>query len=134
TVAYIAGKWLKGANKWACKPWTDNKPMTGAKKWLYCTTTDSSSYDVGVDIEYDDDTHVTRVAAKCDLGPGTRFCTTLIANTAGEVLAGQSKGLRDQGVKWGTGHADSDTTTVIGGVQFKVELEPHGITALGAAP
>lgn len=133
TVGLVADKWLKKINKWTCEPWTQNEPLSGAKSWLACTAPGSLKYDVGVDIEYDDKTHVRLVSADCHLGPGTQYCTALFANLAWAVLNSQPA-LKKKGQDWGAKNADADATTAIGGVQFTTQLEPHGITALPSAP
>ncbi|RJL23234.1 hypothetical protein [Bailinhaonella thermotolerans] len=132
TVSHLADRWLKGANGWGCRPWTDTKAISGARSRLYCTARDGSKYDVGVDIEYDDQTHVRRVSAECHLGPGTRYCTTLFQAMAVEIFTTRP-GLRRQAAEWGRANADTDASTTLGGIRLTAELEPHRLTATPAA-
>ncbi|WP_214416803.1 hypothetical protein [Sphaerisporangium fuscum] len=134
TVDFISEEWLKKVNHWTCAPWTENKPHTGAKSWLNCTPKGDLRYEIDVNIEYDDDTHVRMVSADCyHLGPGTRTCTSLFANLGWEVLHTQPA-LRKKAQDWGAKHADSDAQLTIGGITLVNRLDPHDIEAVPATP
>jgi hypothetical protein len=122
TVSLIATKWLERDNKWTCEE--NNKPQFGAVHQLDCTAPGNQKYDVNVDIDYDDETHVRAVSASCSYRPGAEACRSLFANVANIVLYSQAD-LRKQGEDWASKNVDTDNDTVIGGVRLDAKLEPH---------
>jgi len=135
TVSAIAQTWLKEGNSWTCEPDDSHAgPTSGAKQRLECTAPGDLKYDVGVDIEYDDETHLRAVDADCSpiLRPGNTYCRSLFANLGDALLAASQPDLRKQAQDWAGQNADSDNSTVIGGVRLSVKLTPHFIHATPA--
>jgi hypothetical protein len=133
TVSSISDDWLVKLNKWTCAP-TDvsTPPQSGAKERMDCTASGDAKYDLEVDIEYDDGTHVRMVRARCEYGPGSKGCRSLFANLADAVLASQA-GERRKAQDWGAKNTDADSSTVIGGVQLLASLDPHSLSCTPAA-
>jgi hypothetical protein len=130
TVSMISQEWLVKANKWTCGP-SENKPPAGAKKQMECTAPGDQKNDVYVDIAYDAEDKVRLATAWCHYKPGANACKTLFGAFADAVLIPQQE-LRQQGYDWASENADSDESTVIGGIRFEASLSPHTIDAMPA--
>jgi len=128
-VAIVVEDWMKKANSYTCAPpEPPGRTLSEAKQRLECEAPGDLKYDLSVDIEFDDETHVRYVRADCDFKPGAKACSSLFATMA-DALLSENAELRKQAFDWAEKNADTDNVTAIGGIRFSVSLEPHSITA-----
>jgi hypothetical protein len=131
TMAYAAERWLKDGNRYTCTAEDFDRPADDAPHRMRCQPPGDLGFDLNVLLEYDDDTHVRKVTANCELPPGAAACKTLFASTAYALFHTDPR-LREQGRGWAAKNVDTDNATTIGGVRLQVSLEPHSIVGLPA--
>jgi hypothetical protein len=130
TVAAISRRWQ--ANSFTCGPATWYKPQSGeAKHMLQCDAPGGLDFDVYVQVNYDDEGHVSGVQAYCRLGPGKPYCKSMFVDFGNEVFRSQPS-LQKQAADWCRQNVDSDSSTVIGGVRLVTSLQPASISAVAA--
>jgi hypothetical protein len=98
---------------------------------MECTAPGDQKNDVYVNIAYDAEDKVRLATAWCHYKPGANACKTLFGAFADAVLIPQQE-LRQQGYDWASKNADSDESTVIGGIRFEASLSPHTMDAMPA--
>ena len=128
-VGVVVEDWMKKANSYTCAPPDPpGRTLSEAKQRLECLAPGDLKWDLTVDIEFDDETHVRYVRADCEFKPGAKACSSLFATMADALLSGNAE-LRKQAFDWAEKNADTDNSTTIGGIRFSVKLEPHSIVA-----
>jgi hypothetical protein len=133
TLDWVVEDWMKRANSWTCTE--QNRGPDGllaAERSTRCTPADNRG-EMYVTVGYDAADKVVSVQGTCSLGLKTKACTSLSAALVGRVLSPQGQQVRDQAFKWAEQNADSERTTIIGGVRLSASLDPHGMTATPAA-
>ncbi|MBB4958836.1 hypothetical protein [Micromonospora polyrhachis] len=128
-VATVVEDWMKKANSYNCSPPDEpSRTISEASQRLECMAPGDLKWDLTVDIEFDDETHVRYVRADCEFKPGSKACTSLFATMADALLRDNAE-LRKQAYEWAEKNAETDNVTAIGGIRFKVSLEPRSIVA-----
>jgi hypothetical protein len=132
TLTGLSKRWLQQANSFTCEPNPSHRAEPGrAKHELSCSAPGSMDLDVYVNIDYDDETHVSGVQAYCRLGPGKPYCKSLFGVFGFEALRGQPD-VQKQAQDWASKNVDTDSSTVIGGVRLATSLDPPSISAVPA--
>lgn len=132
TLAAISQRWLRQGHSFTCEPNPSHRAESGGPKHqLSCSAPGDLDLDVYVDIDYDDETHVSGVQAYCRLGTGKPYCKGMFADFGRQLLSGQPD-LQKQAQDWAGQNVDSDSSTVIGGVRLATSLDPPSISAVPA--
>ncbi|MEU8172674.1 hypothetical protein AB0C14_07345 [Microbispora hainanensis] len=129
TVDMVAGNWLQAANAWRCARSTAADPVTGATMNTICRPGDASR--MSVSIWHDGPDKVFSVKARCDLGVGSKACTSLFAMMA-DTLLSPDRTLRAQAESWAKKNAAKAAVTSVGGVRLETALRPHTMEAVRA--
>ncbi|GAB3159202.1 hypothetical protein [Microbispora hainanensis] len=129
TVNMVAGNWLQAANAWRCARSTATDPVTGATMNTICRPGDASR--MSVSIWHDGPDKVLSVKARCDLGVGSKACTSLFAMMA-DTLLSPDPTLRAQAESWAKKNAVKAAVTSVGGVRLETAVRPHTMEAVRA--
>ncbi|MEU8061273.1 hypothetical protein [Microbispora bryophytorum] len=131
TLNMVAVNWLQAANSWRCTRSAASDPLTGAKMGMICRPGDATRLHMSVYIWYDGPDKVVSVKARCDLGVGSKPCTSLFSMMA-DTLLSPDRTLRGQAEVWAGKNADKAAVTAIGGVRLETSARPHTMEAVPA--
>ena len=131
TFNMVAVDWLQGADAWTCARSTAADPVTGARMNTICRPGDTSRLHMSVSIWHDGPYKVLSVKARCDLGVGSKPCTSLFAKMA-DTLLSPDRTLRAQAESWAKKNAAKAAVTSVGGVRLETALRPHTMEAVRA--
>ncbi|WP_030505329.1 hypothetical protein [Microbispora rosea] len=131
TVDMVAVNWLQAANAWRCAKSAAPDPVTGATMGMICRPGDAARLHMSVYIWHDGPDKVLSVKARCDLGVGSKACTSLFAMMA-DTLLSPDRTLRERAEGWAKKNAGKEATTSLGGIRLQTALRPHSMEAVPA--
>lgn len=138
-VASAIEEWIS-ANDYECEVLTetdfaDRGSPSGAEHWLSCRApSDHGALTAQVSVEYDDDTRVKVVTARCERGPLTHqdYCPSVFLRTAENVFANQAE-FQEEAMRWAEENHRNDAITIIGGIQLRADLGAHDMRFVAAS-